>query len=126
MDDGVDTDSQNVTVGSATRMSQPLRKSSFRSFRHTSKCSSPQPAMMCSPVLLMNVCTSGSDFTSRRRPDKTRVGQQIDFTNEVQKKKVPALSLLRLRGSTTATARRTMGDTVIFMQWKLCAVVSVV
>merc|ERR1719231_305690 len=56
--------------------------------------SSPQPAMMCSPLSSIEHCTSGSDFESRLRPS-TSLGRSLGFF--------------------AATATRTTGDTEYFM-----------
>merc|ERR1719502_110988 len=41
-------------------------------------CSSPQPAMMCSPDSSIEHCTSGSDFARRLRPS-TSLGRSFGF-----------------------------------------------
>merc|ERR1719329_943091 len=57
-------------------------------------CSSPQPAMMCSPDSSIEHCTSGSDLDRRLRP---------------------STSLGRSLGCLAATATRTTGETEYFM-----------
>merc|ERR1719310_2613013 len=57
-------------------------------------CSSPQPAMMCSPDSSMEHCTSGSDFARRFKPS-TSLGRSLGFLGP--------------------TATRTTGDTEYFM-----------
>merc|ERR1719421_14435 len=57
-------------------------------------CSSPQPAMMCSPDSSMEHCTSGSDLERRLRPS-TSLGRSLGFLG--------------------VTATRTTGDTEYFM-----------
>ena len=48
-DDSALTVSRYETTGSEIVMGAPFMKSSVRSLRQISMCSSPQPAMMCSP-----------------------------------------------------------------------------
>merc|ERR1719198_2888085 len=57
-------------------------------------CSSPQPAMMCSPDSSIEHCTSGSDLERRLRPS-TSLGRSLGFLG--------------------VTATRTTGDTEYFM-----------
>merc|ERR1719502_895684 len=57
-------------------------------------CSSPQPAMMCSPDSSMEHCTSGSDLERRLRPS-TSLGRSFGFFGE--------------------TATRTTGETEYFI-----------
>merc|ERR1719197_1903564 len=57
-------------------------------------CSSPQPAMMCSPLSSIEHCTSGSDLERRLRPS-TSLGRSLGFLG--------------------CTATRTTGDTEYFM-----------
>merc|ERR1719502_2638283 len=57
-------------------------------------CSSPQPAMMCSPDSSIEHCTSGSDLESRLRPS-TSLGKSLGFLG--------------------VTATRTTGETEYFM-----------
>merc|ERR1719160_1736008 len=57
-------------------------------------CSSPQPAMICSPDSSMEHCTSGSDLERRLRPS-TSFGRSLGFLGE--------------------TATRTTGDTEYFI-----------
>ena len=57
-------------------------------------CSSPQPAMMCSPDSSMEHCTSGSDLERRLRPS-TSLGRSLRFLG--------------------CTATRTTGETEYFM-----------
>merc|ERR1719352_784730 len=57
-------------------------------------CSSPQPAMMCSPDSSMEHCTSGSDLERRLRPS-TSLGRSLGFLG--------------------CTATRTTGDTEYFI-----------
>merc|ERR1719424_299770 len=59
-DDSALTVSRYETTGSEMVMGAPFMKSSCRSLRQISMCSSPQPAMMCSPDSSMEHCTSGS------------------------------------------------------------------
>ena len=57
----------------------PWVRRACRSFRQISRCSSPAPAMMCSPVSSMEHCTIGSDLASRFSPARAagRVGHNI-------------------------------------------------
>merc|ERR1719502_1541584 len=57
-------------------------------------CSSPQPAIMCSPLSSIEHCTSGSDLESRLRPS-TSLGRSLGFLG--------------------VTATRTTGDTEYFI-----------
>merc|ERR1719327_740432 len=57
-------------------------------------CSSPQPAMMCSPDSSMEHCTRGSDLERRLRPS-TSLGRSFGFLG--------------------CTATRTTGETEYFM-----------
>merc|ERR1719217_384877 len=57
-------------------------------------CSSPQPAMMCSPDYSIEHCTSGSDLDRRLRPS-TSLGRSLGFLG--------------------CTATRTTGDTEYFI-----------
>merc|ERR1719160_264232 len=57
-------------------------------------CSSPQPAIMCSPLSSIEHCTSGSDLERRLRPS-TSLGRSLGFLGE--------------------TATRTTGDTEYFI-----------
>merc|ERR1719163_1294251 len=57
-------------------------------------CSSPQPAMMCSPLSSIEHCKSGSDLDKRLRPS-TSLGRSLGFLG--------------------CTATRTTGDTEYFM-----------
>merc|ERR1719399_1279756 len=57
-------------------------------------CSSPQPAMMCSPDSSMEHCTSGSDLERRLRPS-TSLGRSLGFLG--------------------CTATRTTGETEYFI-----------
>merc|ERR1719311_962061 len=57
-------------------------------------CSSPQPAMMCSPDSSMEHCTSGSDLDRRLRPS-TSLGRSLGFLG--------------------CTATRTTGETEYFI-----------
>lgn len=52
--------------------------SSSRSFRQISRCSSPAPAMICSPDSSMMHCTMGSDLARRFRPS-TSLGKSAGF-----------------------------------------------
>merc|ERR1719364_490560 len=56
--------------------------------------SSPQPAMMCSPLSSIEHCTSGSDLERRLRPS-TSLGRSLGFLG--------------------VTATRTTGETEYFM-----------
>merc|ERR1719471_499330 len=60
--------SQYETTGSETVKPAPRMYSSFKSFKQISKCNSPAPAIMCSPVFPVNVFTRGSDFDNRFKP----------------------------------------------------------
>merc|ERR1719316_2426605 len=62
-------------------------------------CSSPQPAMMCSPLSSIEHCTSGSDLESRFRPS-TSLGRSLGFLG--------------------CTATRTTGETEYFMVMMGC------
>mmetsp|Transcript_27288 Transcript_27288/g.37599 ORF Transcript_27288/g.37599 Transcript_27288/m.37599 type:complete len:245 (-) Transcript_27288:1545-2279(-) len=92
--DSAVTVSQYVTTGSEMVMGAPFMKSSCRSCRQISRCSSPQPAMMCSPASVTSQRTMGSDLDSFFRPS-TSLGRSAEFF--------------------TATATRTTGDTANFM-----------
>merc|ERR1719436_2092696 len=62
------TVSAKDTTGSETRIPAPFMYCSLKSLRQISRCNSPAPAMMCSPVLAVEHCTSGSDLDRRLRP----------------------------------------------------------
>mmetsp|Transcript_11690 Transcript_11690/g.26214 ORF Transcript_11690/g.26214 Transcript_11690/m.26214 type:complete len:224 (-) Transcript_11690:926-1597(-) len=94
------TVSRNATTGSDTRISAPPMKSSCRSFRQISRCSSPAPAMMCSPVSSMWHWTMGSDLERRLSP---------------------STSLGRSLATLHSTATRTTGDTENFIALMGCA-----
>lgn len=56
-------------VSVQVRKSQKMRgRLTCRSLRQISRCSSPAPATMCSPVSSMEIWTMGSDLDSRFRP----------------------------------------------------------
>mmetsp|Transcript_9199 Transcript_9199/g.28608 ORF Transcript_9199/g.28608 Transcript_9199/m.28608 type:complete len:330 (-) Transcript_9199:1296-2285(-) len=97
------TVSRNDTTGSDTRIGAPPMKSSCRSLRQISRCSSPAPAMMCSPVSSIWQMTMGSDFAKRLRP---------------------STSLGRSDATLHSTATRTTGLTENFMFLSGCASVS--
>eukprot|EP00955_Chlamydomonas_euryale_P078829 363205-Chlamydomonas_euryale.AAC.20 len=88
------TVSRNDTTGSDTLICAPPMKSSCRSFRQISRCSSPAPAMMCSPVSSMWHWTMGSERDRRLRP---------------------STSLGRSDATLGSTATRTTGDTENFI-----------
>mmetsp|Transcript_867 Transcript_867/g.2318 ORF Transcript_867/g.2318 Transcript_867/m.2318 type:complete len:329 (+) Transcript_867:634-1620(+) len=98
--EGAVTVSRKATTGSDTRISAPPMKSSCRSFRQISRCSSPAPAMMCSPVSSIMHCTMGSERARRLRP---------------------STSLGRSEATLGSTATRTTGDTENFMAFMGCA-----
>merc|ERR1719379_1874729 len=93
-DDSSVTVSRYDTTGSEITIGALFMKSSCRSLRQISMCSSPQPAMMCSPDSSMEQTTSGSDLERRLRPS-TSLGRSFGFL--------------------AATATRTTGDTEYFM-----------
>mmetsp|Transcript_4935 Transcript_4935/g.15937 ORF Transcript_4935/g.15937 Transcript_4935/m.15937 type:complete len:272 (-) Transcript_4935:1259-2074(-) len=89
------TVSEKDTTGSEMRSGAPPIKSSCRSLRQISRCSSPAPATMCSPVpSAVDRWTRGSDFPRRLRP---------------------STSLGRSEGFLGSTATRTTADTENFM-----------
>ena len=75
-------------------------KSSCRSLRQISRCSSPAPAMMCSPVSSIEHWTIGSDLASLLRP---------------------STSLGRSEAILGSTATRTTGETENFIALIVCA-----
>merc|ERR1719226_478578 len=100
------TVSRYDTTGSET-MNSHCAYSSRRSFRQISTCSSPQPAMTCSPLSSVVHTTSGSDLESFFRPSTS-------FGNSLP--------------SFTLTATLTTGETLYFMSamlWASSKVVSV-
>mmetsp|Transcript_8811 Transcript_8811/g.37259 ORF Transcript_8811/g.37259 Transcript_8811/m.37259 type:complete len:234 (-) Transcript_8811:1336-2037(-) len=97
------TDSRNETTGSEMRISAPPMKSSCRSLRQISRCSSPAPATMCSPVSSIWHSTMGSDLDRRLRPS-TSLGRSCEFLH--------------------STATRTTGETENFIALSGCASVS--
>merc|ERR1719310_1137441 len=66
-------------------------------------CSSPQPAITCSPDSSIEHCTSGSDLARRLRPS-TSLGSSLGFLGE--------------------TATRTTGETEYFIVTMGCASVA--
>mmetsp|Transcript_4230 Transcript_4230/g.12796 ORF Transcript_4230/g.12796 Transcript_4230/m.12796 type:complete len:236 (-) Transcript_4230:1387-2094(-) len=94
LSEALDTVSLKDTTGSETLIGAPPMKSSWRSLRQISKCSSPAPAMICSPVSSMEHCTIGSDLARRFNP---------------------STSFGRSEAVLHSTATRTTGDTENFM-----------
>mmetsp|Transcript_10011 Transcript_10011/g.37140 ORF Transcript_10011/g.37140 Transcript_10011/m.37140 type:complete len:227 (-) Transcript_10011:1489-2169(-) len=94
------TDSRKETTGSEMRISAPPMKSSCRSFKQISRCSSPAPATMCSPVSSIKQRTMGSDLERRFNPS-TSLGRSWEFLH--------------------STATRTTGDTENFIALMVCA-----
>mmetsp|Transcript_12847 Transcript_12847/g.22665 ORF Transcript_12847/g.22665 Transcript_12847/m.22665 type:complete len:321 (+) Transcript_12847:1045-2007(+) len=94
------TVSRNATTGSDTLISAPPMKSFCRSCRQISKCSSPAPAIMCSPVSSITHWTMGSERAKRFRP---------------------STSLGRSQACLGSTATRTTGDTLNFIALRGCA-----
>mmetsp|Transcript_17134 Transcript_17134/g.24261 ORF Transcript_17134/g.24261 Transcript_17134/m.24261 type:complete len:252 (-) Transcript_17134:229-984(-) len=99
------TVSQYDTTGWEISMGAPPMKSSWRSFKQISKCSSPAPATTCSPLLVEVIWTRGSDLARRLRP---------------------SVSFFRSAGFFTFTAWRTTADTEYFITRMLWAVSDVV
>jgi len=67
--DSAVTVSQKDTTGSEITTGAPFMKSSRRSLMQISKCNSPAPAIICSPVFAVKVLTKGSDFESFLNPE---------------------------------------------------------
>merc|ERR1719401_2282967 len=98
-EDVSETVSRYETTGSET-VNSHCAYSSRRSLRQISTCSSPQPAITCSPLSSVVQTTSGSDLESFLRPS-TSFGRSLP--------------------SFTFTATLTTGDTLYFMSAMLCA-----
>merc|ERR1719282_662228 len=93
------TVSRYDTTGSETEKSH-CAYSSRKSFKQISTCSSPQPAMTCSPLSSVVQTTRGSDLDNFFRPS-TSLGRSF-----------PSLGF---------TATFTTGETLYFMSAMLCA-----
>mmetsp|Transcript_36951 Transcript_36951/g.111678 ORF Transcript_36951/g.111678 Transcript_36951/m.111678 type:complete len:434 (-) Transcript_36951:107-1408(-) len=93
------TVSRYVTTGSDTVKSH-WANTSRKSRKHVSKCISPQPAMVFSPVSSCRHSTSWSDLASFCKP---------------------STSFGKSKRSLTLTATFTTGETLYFMSVKLCA-----
>ncbi|KAI4323179.1 hypothetical protein L6164_022806 [Bauhinia variegata] len=94
------TVSQKETMGGLVLISAPFMKSSCKSFKQISKCSSPAADMTYSPVSFIAQTTIGSDFAKPLRP---------------------STSLERSDATLGSTATLTTGGTENFIALIVCA-----